>query len=246
MCTRIYHILSLFVFITVLVSCGEDHPDCLSPLGKEEVELRSPGAFKDIELFDHLHYILQPDTLQLIEIIGPEQLITDIDVTIEQGIVRIKDNNACKWAHDYRKEVTVIIHSNVWRLISNFSTLSVECTDTIVTNHFTWREEQASSQTHLKLHTQKTTIESPSGYGDVGVEGITHDLELYSNSMGILDAKNLHSHYAYLHQSSQQDLRITCDTYLFALISNKGNIACWGNPVQVDLDAEGPGKLILH
>jgi hypothetical protein len=89
-------------------------------------------------------------------------------------------------------------------------------------------------------------IASHTGVSDTYVTGTTDVVYLFSQGLGIVNAEGLNANYAFVNNSSLNDVHVRSSNYLFAYLQFSGNIFYLGNPQFIDRDIEGTGQLIAQ
>ncbi len=117
----------LYILIFALFSgCGADSAfDCLQnagPIIEEEIEV---DVFKQIIVFKRIQLIVQTGDTQKVVVQTGENLFNEINVRVEDSILKLSDYNSCNFSRDY--DITkVFVTSPDIRLIRNSSGLTVE------------------------------------------------------------------------------------------------------------------------
>ena len=233
-------------FIAILcISCNkESAPDCFRKAGDEASELRLLEPFDRIELRDYIHYELTESDVYQVEITGPKNLLHKIECTVNDGQLLVRNTNTCNFVRSFRNAITVRIYAPSFPDIQNYATGNVRTTGTIRTSPFKIENRNAAGEIRLRLDNDSLSVLTHTGVCDVMVEGQCHAANFFSQGVGLLDASGLHAAYAFVNNSSINEVRVRASEYLFALIKLDGDVLVYGNPGFVDEQDEGPGQLI--
>lgn len=236
------------IFIVLALCCmacnKESAPDCFRKAGDEATEQRILESFDRMELRDYIHYELTESNEYKAEITGPKNLLHKIECTTSNGQLLVRNANTCNFVRSFRNAITVRIYAPSFPDIQNYATGNVRTTGTIRTSPFKIENRNAAGEIRLRVDNDSLSVLTHTGVCDVVIEGECHTANLFSQGVGIIDASELHAAYAFVNNSSINDVRVRVSDYLFALIKLDGDIFVYGNPGFVDEQDEGPGQLI--
>jgi len=96
----------------------------------------------------------------------------------------------------------------------------------------------------LKLYCDTVNLASHTGVSDAILIGECDVVKLFNQGLGVTDARALSANYAFVNNSSLNDMYVQSHSYLYGFIQYSGNIFYSGNPQAIDEDIEGDGEII--
>ena len=116
----------VYVIVLVLLwSCnGENVPDCFQNAGDQVEKVFEVDMFNQITVFERMELIVTDAPTQSVVVQTGEYLLNDIDVRVENGHLKLYNNNACNLTRDYGLTKVFVSTPNLVR-IRNSSGLAV-------------------------------------------------------------------------------------------------------------------------
>jgi hypothetical protein len=236
--------LSFMFGLLTLASCNrEDAPDCFQRAGESKAEQRNLDDFTSIELNDYIQYELLDTTYFGVIITAPGNLIGDIETIVEDGKLTVRNMNKCNFVRSYKNRIIVRICTPDFGDIQNYSTGDMASVNVIRGNRFSLDNRSAAGVQRLTLEADTVNIASHTGVSDAILQGKCDVVYLFNQGVGILDARALEANYAFVNNSSLNDVYVYSRSYLFGYIQFSGNIFYAGNPEGIDRELEGEGEL---
>ena len=237
-------VLCVALFLTLLVSCNrEDAPDCMQRAGEMKTVQRDVDHFSSIELNDYIQYELCDTNYFGVIITAPGNLISDLETEVLDGRLTIRNTNRCNFVRSYKNRITVRICASDFLDIQNYSTGDITSVNMITGERFSIDNRGAAGVQRLSLNVDTVNIASHTGVSDAVLRGECDALYLFNQGVGKLDARELQSNYAFVNNSSLNDVYVYSQNYLYGFIQFSGNIYYGGNPVGIDSVVEGDGLL---
>jgi hypothetical protein len=183
-----------------------------------------------------------------IKIEGAERIIDEIDFTITNNILTIKNSFKHGWLHPSKNKVKVYLTVNQISRINANETCNIKSVNTLVGTEiglvFTGKLNEAALD--LNCNTFYYWNNFPCS-GKVTLSGNTNELKIWNVALMAIDAQNLVSNYVLVDNASKGDCKFTCIQTLDYSISGEGNIYVSGNPSTIIKTAESStGKLNLQ
>jgi len=93
----------IYIFISVLfISCNsENAPDCFQNAGAIIQQEFQVADFDKIVTFEKIELIVKDDPIQKVTVETGEYLLNDIDVSVENGQLMLRNNNGCNFTREY-------------------------------------------------------------------------------------------------------------------------------------------------
>ncbi len=237
-----------FILISFFASC-EKPSDCFKNAGKltsKEVEVT---PFSKVVINHGIAAVLTQGTDFAVTIDAPENLISDIEVRIIEGVLTISDKNTCNFTRKYGLTTVHITSPNLTEIHSK-------------------TEKSISSNGVLvfsDLHLYSTDLQDGAGTGDFILDVVSENLSLTTNNIsgffisgscnnfyvyfyegnGILRAENLTAQNIMLYHRGSNDLHLKVANSLTGKILSTGNVFCYGHPTIVEVEQPYIGKLII-
>ena len=227
---------------------------CISTVSCEKIPLSNgetvtitrpvSGNFTGIYLHDDVNLVITQGNQYSIAVEGGEKILPNIETSINDSTLTIRNNNKLNWLRSYDKELTVYV------TLPHLLELNYEATGT-VTNNDTIREDSLSVTSRggsgyidmiIKTGTAKLSITD--GSVDMKISGKTGVNYAYSGAYGLYDCRDLVSDFIFIRTSSTNDCYINVNFHLEYEISGLGNIYYRGNPAENSGTATSGGKLI--
>lgn len=241
-------ILNAVAWIVVMVSAAacnrEDAPDCFQSAGEYQSEYRDLDMFNSIELNDYIQYELCDTTFYGVLITAPKNLISDIETNVIDDKLFIRNENSCNFVRSYKNRITVRICAPEFRDIQNYATGDITVVNRITGELFSLENRGSAGVQRLKLQCDTVNVASHTGVSDAILIGECDVVKLFNQGLGVTDARALSANYAFVNNSSLNDVYVQSHSYLFGFIQYSGNIFYSGNPQAIDEDIEGDGEII--
>ena len=243
-------IISLIVptlFAMVLVastSCNrEDAPDCFQRAGEAKTVQRDLDEFYSIELNDYIQYELLDTSYFGVIISAPGNLISDIETQVSDGRLTISNTNRCNFVRSFKNRITVRICAPDFFDIQNYATGDISSVNELTGNRFSLENRGAAGVQRISLRTDTVNIATHTGVSDAVLDGACDVVYLFNQGLGKLDARDLQSNYAFVNNSSLNDVYVYSQDYLYGFIQFSGNIYYVGNPEGIDSLVKGDGEM---
>jgi len=229
-----------------LIGCNkESAPDCFKKAGPDKTEVRMISAFQRIELRDYIQYELVDSTVQMIEIEAPANLISKIRSDVTDGTLLIENRTTCNFVRSFKHRVRVRIYSPEFTDIQNYATGDVRSVNTLNASYFKIDNRNAAGTIDVRVNVDSASVFTHTGVCDVVLMVTANQVKLFAQGVGFIDASGLQSNFAFVNNSSINDVHVKTLGYLYAFIQYSGNILVYGSPQSIDSDLEGTGDLIL-
>jgi hypothetical protein len=234
----------ILIALVSLVSCNrEDAPDCFQRAGEMKTVQRDLDDFSSIELNDYIQYELFDTAYFGVIIKAPGNLISDIETEVEDGRLTIRNVNRCNFVRSFKSRITVRICAPAFTDIQNYATGDITSVDVLTGNRFSLDNRSAAGVQRISLDVDTVNIASHTGVSDAVLQGECDVVYLFNQGLGKLDARALTSNYAFVNNSSLNDVYVYSQNYLYGYIQFSGNIYYTGNPEAIDREVDGDGEL---
>ncbi len=251
---RKFSLMVFFLVPIVLISCRKSESDCFVNAGKIVTETRQTGPFSSIKILDNVDVELVEGLNGSVEVEAGENLISGIEMAIEDAIVLIdsvpvstrqlviRNTTTCNWSRSYEQAflVKIPVHGLMsidYRSIGNLHCVSSIRSDTFLINILEW-----SGDISLKINNKLSYLNFHFGTADLYAEGFSEISYVYQASYGPVHAENLETNFMYLENKGSNYCFVNAKIFLGATISSIGNVYYTGNPQGTSLVNSGSGN----
>jgi hypothetical protein len=230
--------------LSLFVSCNrEDAPDCFQRAGEMKIVQRDLDDFTSIELNDYIQYELIDTTYYGVIIKAPGNLISDIETNVAEKKLSILNSNKCNFVRSYKNKITIRICAPDFRDIQNYATGNVTSVNVLSGNRFSLENHSAAGVQRITVQADTVNLASHTGVSDAILQGDCDVVYLFNQGVGKMDARALVSNYAFVNNSSLNDVYVFSQNYLYGYIQFSGNIYYGGNPEGIDRQIVGDGEV---
>jgi hypothetical protein len=229
---------------SLLVACNrEDAPDCLQRAGEMKIVQRDLDDFTSVELNDYIQYELLDTAYFGVIITAPGNLISDIETNVAERKLSIRNSNKCNFVRSYKNKITIRICAPDFSDIQNYATGNITSVNILSGNRFSLDNRNAAGIQRITVHADTVNLASHTGVSDAILQGECDVVYLFNQGVGKIDARALVSNYAFVNNSSLNDVYVFSQNYLYGYIQFSGNIYYGGNPEGVDREMDGDGEV---
>ncbi len=238
-------ITALLVLVSVLhFSCSKE--DCLKSSGEKGFEIRQLPSIKKIEIYNYFYVYLKYDTINKIEIEAGEKLIPNIETSVVDSVLTIKDLNACGFIKGYDAKNLYISVDTLSEIVIKDG-INLYSVDTLKFPSLKVKFVSDIGYCDITVDNKNLTFQVWFGSGDYILRGKTDYLYLNMNYLSFGDANELLAKSAYVYNKSMGDCYVNVSNKLRAFIKDEGSIYYRGNPTEVILEEHtGKGKLVKN
>jgi hypothetical protein len=242
-----YKIINVIFFLIGLIfssSCKKENMcDCLKSTGDIITEVRSVSDFTTIEVYKNVNVILTQDVVNSLSVEAGEHLMSNIKTEVNSGVLTISNDNVCNWVRSYEKKINVSVHVKNLGVIRHYGSETISSANEITTDGIDlnlW----SSGIIDMKLNTAQSFTHQHVGAGDIKLSGYSRYSYTYNASGGFQYLQNMNSDTCIVDQRGPGDVKVNVNRKLSVSISGVGNVFYSGNPLQVESNISGSGKLI--
>ena len=236
------NILVGFILAFVLFSCGKNN--CLSSAGSIVQEERVLEAFQYIETYGTAKLYLKNDTVHKVTIEAGNKLIPNIETTVENGVLTIKDLNKCDFMKGYRDK-KIYISVDTLKEININDAADLYTVDTFMADNLKVKFLSELGSCDLNIDVESFQLQIWYASGDFKVKGNVYSAYLNTESTSFIYADSLNNTSCEVNNNSMGDVYFKAGRWMYITIKNSGNIYYTGEPEEVFIkELSGSGKLI--
>lgn len=240
-------VISFVILIFLVFSCkkAEDR-NCVKSIGSNTSKEILLDNFDHVFMGGHIKYKLIQDDVNKVVINGGENIIGEIEASVESNKLTIKNNNKCAFLRSYEEVIEVEIHFVNIININFEGTHEVVCSDTINTTDLTLVIRDGAGAFDLKLNANSLTLVITHGWGNYTVSGDVNyaTFQISSNGNGNSNKLNVSTDLVVISNSAGL-VEVNADNAnFFAETNSLGNINYIGVPNLISFNRYGEGDLI--
>lgn len=240
----------LSILILFLIFGCSKPSDCFESAGNEVKKEFSIASFDKIKVYKGLNLVITQGTTQKIEVKTGENLIDNIEVKIENGLLILKDNSSCNWVREYGQTtiyvttptLTDIICKTEKTISSNgiltFPILRLNATDLT--------DGAATGDFNIQIDNNQLVIET-NNVANFYISGKTKDLQAsFYEGNGRIEAANLLADNINVYHRGSNDMILNPQIKMTGKMVSTGNIICKNPNVINEVLALFEGKVIFN
>jgi hypothetical protein len=199
--------------------------------------------FEEIILNDKINLVLTYDTINQISLKAGENLIHDIETSVADKKLTIRDNNKYKWTRDLDYNISVHVSSDHLRKISYHGAGNITTTNVLKANEFIVDSWTGIGSFNLQLESGYTELIIRMANADFTLKGTSRFTRVYCADHGSVNLRDFKSNEMLIDYRSIRNSSIYVTSFLTANILYKGNIYYRGDP-ELKPFYNSSGKLI--
>lgn len=213
--------LIIIISSLLFVNCEKDNR-CFDRPGKMETRVESIDSdFSELNLYDDLNYYLINDSLDFVEITGGKNLIQNVQIFNQNGVMEIFNSNKCLFVSN-NDAVDITIHYSTMEELGLFGYGDVSSIDAI-THNLKVFGENCYSTIDIQARNDSTTL-IIEGAPQVSISGSTDYIYAYTVGKGNYFLENLNAYYAHAHNKGIGDIHIKADSSYIIELRSRGDI----------------------
>lgn len=233
----------LYAGFVLFAGCRKENMcDCMKSTGEDVKEIRTLNDFSKIEVRKNVFVTLFQDTINYAEVEAGSHLVDLIRTDVENGILKITNDNTCNWVRSYDREIHVNVHLKKLSQLDHYGSEEINCANTLITG-FIDIFENNSADIHLMLDAHDVYARQMIGGGDIYLSGRSVFNYNFGGSFGYIHAEDLVSDSVQVDHRGTGDVHVRPVSWLGVYLADRGNVYYSGNPV-VESVINGTGKLI--
>ncbi|WP_343636573.1 DUF2807 domain-containing protein [Fluviicola sp.] len=236
----------LIVTSLLVFSCKKpENRTCFKLLGSETTKEIQLASFNQLDLREHVEYVLIQDSLDKVVLKGGKNLLNLIEVKSEGGILTIENKNRCGFLRNAKKVVVAEIHFTHLINIRFIGTEPLTNVGTINTDYFTFYSRDGAGDVILDINAIQIDAEANHGWCNFTFTGTAQKARICAKSNSYCDVSGLTvSDSIYVASETVGDIKINADNLVIhGYITESGNILYKGTPLGQDVLINGTGTV---
>ncbi|GAK96998.1 hypothetical protein JCM19294_504 [Nonlabens tegetincola] len=242
-----------FLFVVILFSCdSENVNDCVQTSGDlVQIDYDITG-FNKIIVYDRSQLIVSQGPYEVILETG-ENLVNDIDITVADATLSIKNNNSCNLVREYGVTKVYVTLPDL-QVLRNSSGLAVKSSGTLNFNELTLlcedtEEEDAfhiSGDFDLDINVDKLSIET-NGLSNFFLNGTVNELDLkFLLGDSRFEGRNLEVQTAKVFHRGTNDIFLQAKQQVTGSLLSTGNLILTEEPPVLNVEELYTGRVIIE
>ncbi|MEO8085409.1 MAG: head GIN domain-containing protein [Bacteroidota bacterium] len=231
-----------FCLVLLFACCSKENGcDCVKSTGPIVTEKRSIGEFDRIEVRKNVIVTLVQDTINYVEVEAGSHLIDLVKTEVNNGILKITNDNTCNWVRSYDIEVKASVHLKKISRIDHFGSKEINCSNKLEVDVLDVYENN-SADIHLNVAANRMLARQMIGGGDIYLTGSARFCYTYGGSFGYIYASDLISDSVQVDHRGTGEIHVNPASWLGVYIADRGNVYYKGSP-EILSDIKGTGRL---
>ncbi|RFN60493.1 head GIN domain-containing protein [Marixanthomonas ophiurae] len=242
------------IMLLAFLGCDSDKGlNCFQAAGDIVQEEFAVGTFSKITVWERTQLFIKQGDIQKVVVETGENLLNDIEVQVEDGMLNLRNNNGCNLVRDYGLTKVYVTTPNIDR-IRNSSGLSVESIGTLSFPNLTLisEDQENEDEYHIdgdfKLNLQVENLQIvANGLSNFFLTGTanTANFGIYAGDVRIQAANLLVGQLTIFHRGTQ-DMIVNPQEAIRGKIVSLGDIIAKNRPPIVEVEALYRGRLIFE
>jgi len=236
--------IRIIIVITLISHFSCKEKDCLKSSGEQKSEVRLLETFRKIDIYNYFNVYLKSDTIDKIQIEAGEKLLSNIETSIIDSVLTIRDLNACGFIKGYDRKNLYISVDTLEEVVIHDG-INLYSSDTLKFPSLKIKFLSDIGHCDLTLDCNAVTFQVWYASGDYILRGKTNSLYFDIETLAIGYAEELQANSCYVLNNSMGNCSVNVSGQLRALIKDEGDIYYTGNPSEIIIEEHsGTGKLI--
>jgi len=240
-------IIASLTLILIGLGCKKaNHFDCIKRTGEIITEKRILPYFNVLEVHNNALVFLIQDTLNFVMIEAGKNLTSNVETSVVEQKLIIKNNNKCNFVRSYKIEIKIYVHfKNIDELIYK-GTGPISSLNSIRNDKFTFNCWDGVDSVKLNLEVPIVYVNIHTGVADLIISGHCEQLFAYVKSSGACRMQHFKCKNVYANNISSSDQYFYVENKFEALVQYVGNTYYQGNPKEIIQTLNNKGKLIKN
>lgn len=235
----------------VLAGC-EKPGDCIKSAGATTVKTYDGFSFHTVLVNRGIALVIAQGDVYKVEVQAGENLVNDITVKVENGVLTLEDQTTCNWVRDYGQTVVYITAPNLTDIyaktelpIVSRGTLTFPDLHIVSMDSYDSYNGTGTGDFYLNIDNQNLMIENNT-VSRFYLSGHTNNLQLsVYESGGIFYGQELMAEQVVLYHRGSNDLYVHPVQSISGNIFNIGNVFSVRRPPLIDVTEHYQGRLFV-
>jgi len=230
--------LVIILFSLSQTSCITNYFDSA---GKTTTIERPVDSIYSIRMLDRINVEIVQDTVNRLYLTGPENYLSKISTTYNEGKITIEDKNSYGWYSGYDITLTATMHVTHLKRIYYEGIGNITSLNTLITDSLRIRSEESSGNIYLDINTNFFYCYFNQSAVDMEVTGVAPHTHLQINGTGFIRCSELFGSHCWVHNQGSGDIYAYSSNSISGIIEGAGNVFYTGSPASTSFEVRGRG-----
>lgn len=237
-------LLALTVCLLIFSCDSEDAPQCFKKAGDPTTISIAVESFSKLEINDQFNVILEEGPEQSISLEYFKNLVDDVAFEINGELLKVSDNNSCRWVRDYNFPTLKITHPNLVEIRQNGGGL-ITSEGVLRYPRLLLISEDRTGDFKISVDNERLLIVN-NDLSNYYIDGKTEELNIgFFSGDGRFEGANLIAQDVIIFHRATNDIIVNAKNSLTGQLLGTGNlIFVDSTPLNIDISVEDRGKLI--
>ncbi len=229
-----------FVFIP---SCKKENLcDCFKSTGEINLIEHVVAPFDSIFMEDNVEVQYEEGPKYEVKIEAGRNLQNLVKVEVNNGQLKITNNNKCNFVRSYKKKIIAYVKSPRLRSIYLYGAKNFIAKNTITTDTIDYYLK-GSGDMYLTVNNIKVTGHIH-GNADINITGTTTEHAVHATGQSFINCQNLLTSYTWIFYNCSGEGHINASGSIVALLYGAGNVYYKGTPSSLQVTRLGKGIIV--
>ncbi len=237
--------LAVIISSLIILACDSDNaPDCLKSAGTNVTKVVDLGEFNQLIINDEFNVIITEGSDQMVSLTTGENLIDEVEFSLNGNVLEIKNTIRCKWVRDYDFPILKITHPNL-EFIEIVGGSTITSNGILNYSSLSLKSKDSNGIIRLSLNCENLTIDN-NEITNYFMEGSVINLRiLFSSGDSRFEGANLSAINADVSHKSSNDIVVNVSNRLGGSIGSTGDLIYVGEPpTEINVTTDNRGRLI--
>ena len=235
----------------IFINFGCSKPsECIESTGSIITKDFPVADFSKITVHQGISLVITEGPVNKVEVQTGENLMSNIQATVVDGLLTLKDNTTCNWVRDYGNTVVFItapniteINSKTERIIASNGILTYPILRLIAMD---LSDGAGTGDFNIQVNNSQTVIEN-NNVSRYYISGQTDNLSVnFYNGNGRFSGDNLSAKSIYVYHRGSNDMIVKPTESITGKMVSTGNVILKNNPPIVDVQQLYHGRVIYN
>lgn len=241
----------ILLFGLVFLSMGCSKPsECIESTGSIITKNFTVADFDKIIVYQGISLVLTEGPVYNVEVQTGENLLSNIEVKVLNGLLSLKDKSNCNWVRDYGNTVVYVtspyiieLHSKTERTISSNGVLNYPILRLIAMD---LTDGAGTGDFNIQVNNSQLVIEN-NNVSRYYISGQTNELSVnFYDGNGRFNGGNLIANSILLYHRGSNDMIVKPTESITGKMVSTGNVILKNNPPIVDVQQLYHGRVIYN
>jgi hypothetical protein len=242
-------IVILIFFLFFVLGCSKPS-ECIESTGPIITRDFTVNTFDKIIVYSGISLVISQGSINSVRVQTGENLISNIEVKVENGLLSIKDKTTCNWVRDYGNTTVFVtspniteIHSKSEKNITSIGILTYPILSLIATD---LSDGAGTGDFYLNINNSQLVVEN-NNVSRYFISGLTNTLKVnFYEGNGRFLGENLNAKEVEIFHRGSNDIIVKPIDKIIGKLYSTGNLIIKNTPLIIDVQQYYQGRLIYN